>query len=103
MGSAIFLLQMLGYLILFQAAYGLLIPFMSVFINEQAPESHRAAVLSLQTGLFSFAMVVLFPLFGWIVRYVSYQELYLFLGYGLLLISIGIGWLILGNKTVKYE
>ncbi len=101
MGTGILMMQLLGYLLFFQAANGLLIPFMSVFINEHAPESHRATVLSLQTGLFSLAMVILFPLFGWIVRFIPYQLLYLWLGCGLLLISLYVVWLTRANKELN--
>jgi MFS family permease len=70
-------LSIFGYLVLFQAAFAVLAPAVSTYINERAPEAQRATVLSLETGLFSAAMIVLFPLFGLSVTHVAYNVVYL--------------------------
>jgi hypothetical protein len=50
---------------------------MSTYVNQRSPEEQRATVLSFQTGLFSAAMIVLFPLFGLGISHVSYSTVYL--------------------------
>ncbi len=70
-------LGLLGYLVFFQASISILLPAISTYINQRAPEAQRATVLSLQTGLFSAAMIVLFPLFGLGVTHVPYSTAYL--------------------------
>jgi MFS family permease len=73
-------LSLAGFLVLFQGAYALWQPVMSTWLNERCPEAQRATVLSLQTGLFSVAMVALFPLFGLGLGEMSYRTLYRGLG-----------------------
>lgn len=90
-------LSLLGYLIPFQAAISLLAPSLSTYINQRSPEAQRATVLSLQTGLFSAAMIVLFPLFGLGVSHASYSTIYLWTLIALALGSLAIGggvWLL---------
>ena len=70
-------LGVLGYLLLFQASTAVLTPAISTYINERSPEAQRATVLSFQTGLFSAAMIVLFPLFGLGVSHTAYSTVYL--------------------------
>src|SRR5579859_1982563 len=70
-------LSLLGYLVFSQAANAILTPALSTYINGHSPEQQRATVLSLQTGLFSATMIVLFPLFGLGVSHVSYSIVYL--------------------------
>ncbi|MEO7021245.1 MAG: MFS transporter [Ktedonobacteraceae bacterium] len=70
-------LGLLGYLVFFQASVAVLVPAISTYVNQRAPEAQRATVLSLQTGLFSAAMIVLFPLFGLGVTNVPYSTVYL--------------------------
>jgi MFS family permease len=70
-------LSLLGYLVFFQASVAVLSPAISTYINQRSPEAQRATVLSLQTGLFSAAMIVLFPLFGLGVTNVPYSTAYL--------------------------
>jgi MFS family permease len=70
------LLSLFGYLIPFQAALAVLGSAMSTYINARSPEEQRATVLSFQTGLFSAAMIVLFPLFGLGISHVSYSTVY---------------------------
>ncbi|HEU5379184.1 MAG TPA: MFS transporter [Ktedonobacteraceae bacterium] len=70
-------LGLLGYLVFFQASVAVLMPAISTYINQRSPEAQRATVLSLQTGLFSAAMIVLFPLFGLGVTNVPYNIVYL--------------------------
>src|SRR5262249_19828563 len=50
-------LGLLGYLVFFQASIAVLAPAISTYINQRSPEAQRATVLSLQTGLFSAAMI----------------------------------------------
>ena len=68
---------LVGYLVLFQASTAVLSPAISTYINQRSSEEQRATVLSLQTGLFSAAMIVLFPLFGLGVSQASYHTVYL--------------------------
>jgi MFS family permease len=70
-------LDLFGYLICFQASIAVLTPAISTYVNQRSPEAQRATVLSLQTGLFSAAMIVLFPLFGLSVSNVPYTTVYL--------------------------
>jgi hypothetical protein len=53
-----------GFVLLFYATDALVMPAISRYLNERAPEAQRSVVLSLDTGLFSAVMIVLFPLFG---------------------------------------
>ncbi len=64
-----------GFLLL-PTAGAVLAPVLSTCINERCPEEQRATVLSLQTGLFSGTMVVLFPLFGLGLMHIDYSLLY---------------------------
>jgi MFS family permease len=52
-------------------------PAISTYINERSTEAQRATILSFQTGLFSAAMIVLFPLFGLGVSHVPYSIVYI--------------------------
>ncbi|GHO44749.1 MFS transporter [Ktedonospora formicarum] len=69
-------LSLFGYLVLFQAAIAVLYPAISTYVNQRSPEVQRATVLSFQTGLFSLAMIVLFPLFGLGITHSSYSTVY---------------------------
>lgn len=70
-------LALAGYLLCFQASVAVLSPAISTYINRRTPEAQRATVLSLQTGLFSAAMIALFPLFGLGVTLIPYSTAYL--------------------------
>lgn len=70
-------LGLLGYLVFFQASIAMLDPATSTYINQRSPEAQRATVLSLKTGLFSAAMIVLFPLFGLGITQLAYSTVYL--------------------------
>ncbi len=89
-------LSLVGFLILFQGAYALWQPVVSTWLNERSPEAQRATVLSLQTGLFSATMMVLFPLFGLGVGEISYRLLYrllvLVMSGSVLISSLGLLW-----------
>jgi MFS family permease len=91
------LLSLFGYLVPFQAALAVLGSAMSTYINIRSPEEQRATVLSFQTGLFSAAMIVLFPLFGLGISHVSYSTVYLWtliaLSTGSGAIGIAVWWL----------
>ncbi|GCE13675.1 MFS transporter [Tengunoibacter tsumagoiensis] len=69
-------LNLSGFLVLFQASTAILYPTISTKINERAPEKQRATVLSFETGLFSLAMIVLFPLFGLGLTSSTYSSVY---------------------------
>jgi MFS family permease len=69
-------LSLLGYMVLLQTAVAVLSPALSTYLNERCPEEQRATVLSLQTGLFSAGMIVLFPLFGLGATQIAYTVLY---------------------------
>jgi MFS family permease len=69
-------LSLLGYVVLLQTAVAVLSPALSTYLNERCPEEQRATVLSLQTGLFSAAMIVIFPLFGLGAMQIAYALLY---------------------------
>ncbi len=87
-------LSLFGYLVLFQASVAVLAPAISTYINERSPEAQRATIFSLQTGLFSAAMIVLFPLFGLGITRVAYSTVYLWTLEGLIAGSIAIGVLV---------
>lgn len=70
------ILSLIGYLVLFQASVAVLMPAISTYVNERSSEAQRATILSFQTGLFSAAMIVLFPLFGLGVSHVPYSTVY---------------------------
>ena len=69
-------LGVLGYLFFFQASTAVLMPAISTYINERSPEAQRATILSFQTGLFSAAMIILFPLFGLGITHAAYSTVY---------------------------
>lgn len=69
-------LGLVGFLVFFHAADALLAPSISRYLNQRSPEEQRATVLSLDTGLFSAAMIVLFPLFGLGLTHAAYPVLY---------------------------
>ena len=71
------LLGVAGFLLLFHSADAVLTPAISRYLNERSPEAQRATVLSLDAGLFSAAMIVLFPLFGLGLTHASYHTIYL--------------------------
>jgi MFS family permease len=77
MSQPIAWLGLCGYLVCFQASIAVLDPAISTYINQRTPEAQRATVLSLQSGLFSAAMIVLFPLFGLGVTAIPYSIVYL--------------------------
>lgn len=70
------IVSLFGYLVLFQASVSVLTPAISTYINRRCPEEQRATVLSLNTGLFSAAMIVLFPLFGLGITSMAYSTVY---------------------------
>lgn len=56
--------SLIGYLIFFQASINILGPAANTYINEHSPEQQRVTILSFGTGVFSAAMIIMFPLFG---------------------------------------
>jgi MFS family permease len=71
------LLALLGYCVLLHAGDSVLYPAISTYLNERSPEAQRATVLSLETGMFSALMIVLFPLFGLGLTHITYSTAYL--------------------------
>ena len=69
-------LGLVGFLVFFHAADALISPAISRYLNQRSPEEQRATVLSLDTGLFSAAMIVLFPLFGLGLTHTAYAVAY---------------------------
>ena len=66
-----------GFVLLFYATDSLVMSAISRYLNERAPEAQRATVLSLDTGLFSATMIVLFPLFGLGLAHNTFAAAYL--------------------------
>ena len=90
-------LAVLGYVGLLHVGDSVLYPALNTYLNERSPEAQRATVLSLDTGLFSAAMIVLFPLFGLGLTHVAYATIYrwIFLALTAGAIAIGAGvWLL---------
>lgn len=83
-------LALVGYLGLLHVGDSVLYPAISTYLNERSPEAQRATVLSLETGLFSAIMIVLFPLFGFGLTRIDYSVAYLWTFVALLLGSVGI-------------
>jgi MFS family permease len=71
------ILAIVGYGLLLHAGDSVLYPAISTYLNERSPEAQRATVLSLETGLFSALMIVLFPLFGLGLTHIAYNVAYL--------------------------
>lgn len=69
-------LALLGYVVLMHGGDAVLYPALNTYLNERSPEAQRATVLSLDTGLFSAAMIVLFPLFGLGLTQIAYPVTY---------------------------
>jgi len=84
------LLALLGYCLLLHAGDSVLYPAISTYLNARSPEAQRATVLSLETGIFSALMIVLFPLFGLGLTHIAYSTAYLLTFSLLVLGSIGI-------------
>jgi MFS family permease len=70
------LLGIVGFLLLFHPADSVVMAAISRYLNERAPEAQRATVLSLDTGIFSAVMIVLFPLFGLGLTHISFGTAY---------------------------
>jgi MFS family permease len=84
------ILALVGYLGLLHVGDSVLYPAISTYLNERSPEAQRATVLSLETGLFSAIMIVLFPLFGFGLTRIDFGVAYLWTFVALLLGSGGI-------------
>jgi MFS family permease len=70
-------LGLVGFLVLFHAGDSVLYPALSTYMNSRSPEAQRATVLSLDSGLFSALMIVLFPLFGLGLTHVTFGAAYI--------------------------
>jgi MFS family permease len=90
------LVGLLGFLVFFHSADAVLYPAISTYLNQRSPEAQRALVLSLDTGLFSAAMIVLFPLFGLGLTHVPYATAYAWVVVAL----VAGGFLILGGTRL---
>ncbi len=91
-------LALVGYLGLLHVGDSVLYPAISTYLNERSPEAQRATVLSLETGLFSAIMIVLFPLFGFGLTRIDFGVAYLWTFVALLVGSVGIVALVWGLK-----
>lgn len=69
-------LGIVGFLLLFHVGDSLMYPAISTYLNQRSPEAQRATVLSLNSGLFSAVMIVLFPAFGLGLTHTSYGVAY---------------------------
>jgi MFS family permease len=76
LGTGVPALGLIGFLALLHIGDSVLYPAITTYLNERTPEAQRATVLSLETGLFSALMIVLFPLFGLGLTHVSYTVAY---------------------------
>ena len=94
-------LALVGYLGLLHVGDSVLFPAISTYLNERSPEAQRATVLSLETGLFSAIMIVLFPLFGLGLTHIDFSQAYLWTFVALLLGSVGIVALVRGMQRRK--
>jgi MFS family permease len=94
-------LALVGYLGLLHIGDSVLYPAISTYLNERSPEAQRATVLSLETGLFSAIMIVLFPLFGFGLTRIDFSVAYLWTFVALLLGSVGIVALVFALRRRK--
>ncbi|MFI5274882.1 MAG: MFS transporter [Ktedonobacterales bacterium] len=69
-------LALIGFVVLLHSGDSVLYPALNTYLNERSPEPQRATVLSLDTGVFSAAMIVLFPLFGLGLTHIEYTVAY---------------------------
>jgi MFS family permease len=92
------ILALVGYLGLLHVGDSVLYPAISTYLNERSPEAQRATVLSLETGLFSAIMIVLFPLFGFGLTRIDFGVAYLWTFVALLVGSVGIVALVWGLR-----
>jgi MFS family permease len=90
LATRVSVLALVGYLGLLHIGDSVLYPAISTYLNERSPEAQRATVLSLETGLFSAIMIVLFPLFGFGLTRIDFSVAYLWTFVALLLGSVGI-------------
>ncbi len=80
---------LVGFLLLIHPGDAIFVPAMSASLNERAPEAQRATVLSLDTTLFSAAMIVAFPLFGLGLTRIPFGVAYL-CAFGALIVGGGV-------------
>ncbi len=97
------ILALVGYLGLLHVGDSVLYPAISTYLNERSPETQRATVLSLETGLFSAIMIVLFPLFGFGLTRIDFGVAYLWTFVALLVGSVGIVALVWGLKRRRQK
>lgn len=91
-------LALVGYLGLLHVGDSVLYPAISTYLNERSPEAQRATILSLETGLFSAIMIVMFPLFGFGLTRIDFGLAYLWTFVALLVGTAGIVALVWGLK-----
>lgn len=98
-------LGLVGFVGLVHVGDAVLYPAISTYLNERSPEAQRATVLSLETGLFSAMMIVLFPLFGLGLTHVSFATVYLGTFAALAAGSLGIAATVraLGRRSLTTE
>ncbi|HEU5440786.1 MAG TPA: MFS transporter [Ktedonobacterales bacterium] len=95
-------LAVVGYVVLLHSGDAVLYPALNTYLNERSPEAQRATVLSLETGIFSAAMIVLFPLFGLGLTHISYALAYRWTLVALVAGTVGIAALVaVGRRSVR--
>ncbi|MDI3341567.1 MAG: MFS transporter [Sphaerobacter sp.] len=70
----------IGAYLLAQPAYGLAEPLLLAWFNRQIPSAQRATILSVESGLFSATMIVVFPAAGLLASRLGWAALYLICG-----------------------
>jgi MFS family permease len=96
-------ISLTSYKYLFYLLIGLMEGFLFVavsdYINRLIPAEYRATVLSFQSMVFSFFMIILFPVIGWIGD--NYGLNFSFLVFTLVASFIGILYFIFNRNPVK--
>lgn len=96
-------LAVVGYVILLHSGDAVLYPALNTYLNERSPEVQRATVLSLETGIFSAAMIVLFPLFGLGLTHIPYAVAYRWTLVALVAGTVGIAALVaVGRRGMRH-
>ncbi len=91
-------LGLFGFLVLLHAGDSVLYPALSTYINGRSPEAQRATVLSLDSGMFSALMIVVFPLFGLGLTHISFAAVY---AWTLVALVAGSGTIALGARLLR--
>jgi MFS family permease len=82
---------------------GLIYLLMTDFLQKRIPSQLRATLLSLRTMVFSFSMILVFPLAGWIGSAVSEVALFRFLGVTSVVLLLPYLWYLLRRGPTYLE